>query len=869
MKLKKVLFGSLLMSVAFAACTNEELLEVNAPADLKGAVSLGEGYTIEGVKGINSRYVISAGANGALSAVWEKTDTVGGAWIGYQTEDQVEAAQDDFNEFTSVMSNHPFAFDKGSTDMTVGKFSAPTNVYEGKYILYYPFNYKMKAVGPNVPVKFDANPVMDCTAGKELDHVNANTFAWGMLTAAGGPEAGTFSLNQAGNVWVIKLGVDAANVDRAQNQVVEKIIIEASDKFYNEGYLKANGKAAAENKYAKYTGVYNDGAETISTYILSPENATADYQITAAGATGMTKKPFYLSTLRAKSDITEFTVRAIMANGRIFSKKIELDTEDSASKTLFQKITRKDADGKDIKEGKIIELNVILDTEEVAGSIYTVDQFNKAMAQSNPGEIILGADITLPSFTFNKKDKFVTITGSKLIVKGDMEVTAGTLEIENLNVEGELNVAGILTADMLDAEDAVTVSDGGALIIADVPAESKFPALTVSGTVEVKAPKYTSIEVGFGSEVTVNGGDVKGALVVGNRATVNLNGKVVLSGTTTVTGELATATPDANNEVVNKGTLKMKKGSVVAGTYKNQGTVEVDATGSDNADIPTYIIENNGTVKVSGKGEDMAIGSVKNNAAVTGTNPLNAGKMEIDLTAVDDETMSDVTPKSITFATATSLDIKKGELKEAAANDIKVVTGATMNVGEKAVFTAASGNASEGLIVIEKNEGAASANLASAKIAAKITANSQMVTTTAGKLGYSNINTIILAGSDIKIDANEEVTKLQNIKNLILMNNVTFAKDVTLSNTTAFSVEGSVTLKHDGLTASVVDTYRVLTIANGTINGSLVVGKGVTLKADPAITVNLKGTSTLTAEDDTTSDNEDGKIVGISMQFVQ
>ena len=143
-----------------------------------------------------------------------------------------------------------------------------------------------------------------------------------------------------------------------------------------------------------------------------------------------------------------------------------------------------------------------------------------------------------------------------------------------------------------------------------------------------------------------------------------------------------------------------------------------------------------------------------------------------------------------------------------------------------------------------------------------------MVTTADGKLGYTNINTIILAGSDIKVDTDNEVDKLQSIANLILMNNVTLAKNVTLTAATAFSVEGTVTLKHDGLTASVVDTYREFTIANGTINGSLVVGKGVELKSTGALTVNLKGTSTLTAENDTTADDENGKITNISMQFV-
>jgi len=77
------------MTVAFTACTNEEILEVNAPSNMDEAVALGEGYAIVGSKGVESRFVINEN-DGKFTTTWEKTDMVGGAWIGYQTKAEEE-----------------------------------------------------------------------------------------------------------------------------------------------------------------------------------------------------------------------------------------------------------------------------------------------------------------------------------------------------------------------------------------------------------------------------------------------------------------------------------------------------------------------------------------------------------------------------------------------------------------------------------------------------------------------------------------------------------------------------------------------------------------------------------------------------------
>lgn len=786
MKLKQILFGGLLLAVPFTACTNEELLEVNAPAaNLEEAIALGEGYTIVGTKGVDSRFVI----NSDFSATWETTDTVGGVWIGYQTAEQVAAGSDGFTNLVAnlgkVMSNHPFAFSKDLGGMKSVEFKAPTNVFQGKHILYYPYDAKMKAVADNVPVKFDANPVMDCTAGKELDHVNANTFAWTTIDAQGGPLAGEFDLKQAGNIWVIKLGADAANIDRTEGQTVEKVIIESAGALYNEAYISHNGKT----KYAEFKGQYNNGA-AINTYILTPENTTADYEISAAGTAGLTKKPFYLSMLPANKDIETLTVRVIMGNGRIFSKTLNKDENED----LFEEI---------IKAGQKVELSVILDTEEDADKIYTVDQFKKAIAASNPGDIVLGADITLDEFTFNKEDKTVSITGANLIVEGDIEVEAGTLTIGNLVAE----------------EGTITVGDDANFTFTSA---KEVGALIVSGSATATANKFTTANVQRAAVLSLTGTGtapaMTGALKIARAADVTLTGLTLKGATTNNEGELTM------NTVVNKATFT-SNGGYVSGTWTNVSTVNLKEATVEG-------LTNHGTVNVSGEEGSVDI----TNAAAVVADGLSAGVVNVKMTEEENELET-----AIINNAGSKLNIEKGIVVEADDDKITLEAEALIEVSKagQLVLNASSDlTAYEGRIIINvandvvQGTGTDCPAFNNADVAVKITDKKHITAGGADAKAYNhtNVKTLIMAGN---FEVNSTYATILQAKNLEVTSSFSMSADLTMNNGNTFAVNGSVTISGKN---NAVQTLNINGNGNW-IKGSLVLGKHITLEATTAATI--------------------------------
>lgn len=790
--------------MGFTACTNDELVDLNSPVSveeqLKNAVSLGEGYTIVGSKEAETRFVINSDLS---SAVWERTDTVGGAWIGYTTGNDVTVS------FSNIMSNHPFAFSKDLGGMKSVEFKAPTNVFAGKHILYYPFNYKIKGVVASIPVEFEQNPVMDCTAGKEMDHVNRNSFAWTTIDAQGGPEAGNFQLKQVSDIWVIKIGTDAANADRIANQTIEKIILESANNLYNTATLTKNNKT----KYSEFGGQYNNGAP-VSTYILTPENASADYQVTAAGDAGLTKKAFYLSTLPADENITSFTVRVILANGRIYSKTFAK----SENEALFEKI---------IAPGKKVELDVLLDTEDTTGAIYTAEQLNRALSAADPGTITLGADIELDNFTFNKAGKTANITGGKLIVKGDATITAGVVSVQAMKVGGKLTVNDTFTATALEADD-VKVGESGFFTSNGV--NDELGTVYVDGSATITAKKIADITVAKAAVLNLTGAEVKTSLKVLRSATATLNG-VTLSGSTTNTdGTIAFA----SGTNVNKGTLSSTStsaASTITGSFENVGTVNLTGTCYNNS---TGII-NNGTVNVKGSASTYAIANVVNAAATAaGVSPAKAaGKMVVEL-ASD----TDILTLDATFAAGTTIEIKKGSVNPSAAGKLTLADGAKMAVSGNAKFTLASTSTGDFVagseIQIAKKENLDLNSNGLGSIAGDINTVITSATELAAKVVTAStkmdavVKTWVLNGSGLAVTS-ENVNELV-AKNILVKSALDIKVDMTMAGT--FNVDGTVTLKN----TTAANVNLILCAGNGGLKnywkGSLTIEDDVKVKGD-------------------------------------
>lgn len=797
MKLKQILFGGLLVAVPFAACTNEDLIDTNVASTpdeaLAKAVSLGADFSIVGEKGADTRAYFTSDLRGS---VWERTDTVGGAWYAYTVDEGETGAYVDATN-KKLFSNHPFAFNKDLGGMTSVEFKANTNAFAGKYLLYYPYDSSVATVANNIPVKVDNNPTMDCTAGKELDHVNANMFAWcDAEFTTGGSQAGTFALKQAGNLLVLKLGSTGSYIDRIQGKGIERIIVESSSILYNEAKIQADATIASyEDMAGKYVPV-----GTNRTYVLTVKNAGEDYKITEEGEAGLTNKAFYLYMLPAEEAITSLTVKVIMEGGRMFKADLaKVNYSDAFSKLVA-------------KGGKKIELNVLLTTELGTAEIYTADQFVEALANAGNGATVnLATDITVPSLDFNKRAKTVTVTGASLTVEGALTVTDGTL-----------NISSNLSAG------SISVGEFGKLVANN---NVKSGDVTVAYEASITGGEIASASVTRGSELSLVNVTVKNGVQGVKSSTIKLN-NATLKGTSTFNESIIKVETAAAK---NQGTFTATGATINVGTQglTNEATMTLSSVEVDG----TKGIVNAAGATLNLNGGDSEISKIENAAAVTLPTAKAAGKVVVAL----GNKANTVTTE---LDNAGKITVSKGTLKESEANKFAMkatsvidlttansvldvnasTTGSNILVGSKIIVMSA------GNIVL--NGGSLGANKS---VATEVTAQNQLDT----KIAITGITEVILNADGLEVDAT--TANILAGKVLTLKNNVKFtgaASTMTMNN--ALNVDGDVTLTSENAT-SAITLVKTATAVNK-IKGKLTIGKNVSLAGDGTgrSTVNVK-----------------------------
>lgn len=775
------------MSVAFTACTNEEILEVNAPANLDEAVALGEGYTIVGSKGVDSRFVISE-KDGKFAATWEMTDMVGGAWIGYQTK--ADKLNGTVTSFGKIMSNHPFSITKDLGDMKTVEFTAPTNMYEGKHVLYYPYDPEMKSVTDYIPVEIEQNQTMDCTEGKELDHINANSFSWTTIDAKGGPVAGKFKLDQVTNLVVLKLGAEGKAADRFLDKKIDKIIIEAYGTNADDEWVPAfNNKARlagnSEGTNAKFAGQLTYPSQ-IGTYVLDVENITSDYIATEEEE--VAEKPFYLAMLKAEDYIETVVVRAIMTNERIVSKTFEKDDYED----LFDQLMQAD------DQNELIEWEVIFDTEEKEGLIYTLDQLKDELSSSNT-EFVLGADITVDELTLESSDRldFTSEKGQnyKLIVT------------EKLTIDEDTEVH--FKDGQLVTEDAeIVVADGGELH-ANVEILGN---ITVEGYAEVTAKEIQSVEIEKSGDMVINGAEIA-ELKLNKKSNVELS-NVVLYSTKVSEAEIA-----LNANVINKGAMVVEF-STLTGDLDNRGTISLEEAVVENT------IYNGGTIKVIGA--DMTLdGTVINeNASDVAGHVHGAGTINIEM---EDDAKFAMNGK-LENKVEGVVNLKKGHWT-AVQNSILENNG-YLYISKYSTLEIGNANKSKGMFVIAKDgtlkdlSGKIRTTLPSdAKFAAEVTKQAEFLT----KAKYTQINTLIMNCSGLNIVKGADGQGVVENLYWLVKKNINLTYDVTT--TKKIGVEGNVVVNSDK-TADVVGNQRTLTLGapGNYVDGVLTFGKLATVK---------------------------------------
>lgn len=560
MKLKHVLFSSLFLSVGFTACTNDELVDVQAPVvDTENAVSLGEGYTIIATKAANEAsraYMESLNA-----AVWEKTDTIGAAWYDMITAYDEDGTVAKSEAFDGKFSSYTwFKWDsQAGNNMSSAYFKSAANLSAGAYVLYYPYKKgELTYSQDGIPVSIATNQEMDCTEGNQLKGISKNIFAYAPVAFINGGEDQTreFKLNQLTNVLAISFKVEASDIFKLVKDVkIAKVIVKA-DNMVSDGIISV--PTVVDYNAGKYgEAKFEGGTTSAEQIILDVKNASDAYTIKAIDTP---TEYFYLSVLPLKANATSLTVQILTEDGKVYSKTMN-------DLSAFNELAK--------KEGQQIKLNVTLDKLEDVGTIYTADQFKTQWEEALAGErtelnVAEGLDLSDVDLTVNNAKANITITGKDVKVKS-LSVTNGSLTINNkLTVAGDVKVGA-------DAAPIATGTNGTLNVEGTMTVEGTTGDLTVG--------KIAGLDIAKSGKVTLKGADDKSEL-----STVNNRGELTLSDVT-LTKELTnTGDLTVNGTVNNKGIVN-QNGEMTTDSsaefYNNAG-----ATLNINVDTPNITIVN-------------------------------------------------------------------------------------------------------------------------------------------------------------------------------------------------------------------------------------------------------------------------------------
>lgn len=733
MKLKHVLFSSLFLSVGFTACTNDELVDVQAPVvDTENAVSLGEDFTIIATKVANGA-ASRAYMESLNAAVWEKTDTIGAAWydmiIEYNEDGTVAKSETFDGKFSSYTW---FKWDsQAGNNMSSAYFKSAANLSAGAYVLYYPYKKgELTYSQDGIPVSIATNQEMDCTEGNQLKGISKNIFAYAPVAFINGGEDQTreFKLNQLTNVLAISFKVEASDIFKLVKDVkIAKVIVKA-DNMVSDGIISV--PTVVDYNAGKYgEAKFEGGTTSAEQIILDVKNASDAYTIKAIDTP---TEYFYLSVLPLKANATSLTVQILTEDGKVYSKTMN-------DLSAFNELAK--------KEGQQIKLNVTLDKLEDVGTIYTADQFktqwDAALTSTDPVTLTIGDGVDLSDVDLKlDKNVNVTLAGKSLKVKS-LDVTNGSLTINNeltvagdvtigsnakgftttdgvLSVEGNLNVAGTAQDVKVAKLEGLDVDASGVISIEGVKntkGESIVELGTVNneGTLTLKSIKVKDLtntnsveiadaDVSNEGTITNNGTFAMSAYGFANNGTFNQNGTI--TATTGVFNNKAGATLNINADTKNITIVNVAKTDKAAAAVINVAKDITLATSS------TKSIKNNGIINVNGtivEGSGALVQSTADariNVASTGTisiNQANTGVTGGYVMVVKGSTVKDSGNKCAVVATEVTATTEANDINHAAnvymmkgnftdaqisthASENLVFTGGTITLNDEAVI---------------------------------------------------------------------------------------------------------------------------------------------------------------------------------------
>ena len=606
MKVKKSYLAALVLPLAFAACSEEELVP-NVPT-----VSLEDRETFDLVLSATKPSLFDGttrlGINENNQFVWEKgTDVVGAALADGQDYGDVSS--------NNIFLNYPFTANDNATQSS---FSGKSAVVYGTYFFHFPYvdHLKRGALSMNfpsaqkytVPTKEDdLTSLQQVVKGMKLvsplyQFENGVTFE-GAATA-------THNVDFSNLYSVVEVKITPSNI-KVDEVKVEKITLESTTDIISKATLKTDilattkivGTENAADLAAKMEGFYEKVYDQ------------AIYNVTESS-------PIVLSVdeLALEEGVVE-SVYVLVPKGAYNGLTLTVNTSEGVYTREISKVINLG-----IAEATVAEddVDVVLDDILTIGA--AID-FN----DNGTGNVVLPESFDITSqLDWNNavsflKNHAIAYLNKDIEFNLKQDVTVDELPAFNLTIIGNkkltLNCNYTITANNVSqftADDVTLVVAAGKTLTLNVPMTG-FNAVENKGTLNVNATQTKPI-TNFGTmniagTVILSGTIANGVAKIGNtpaqpayiniasesEVTANFNN---FAGTITVSGKLTTVTTNDDALVINKE-------AEVAGTLTNNGTLT--HSGILSAAVNNYknIEINNGAVgaanAITGYGDDAII----------------------------------------------------------------------------------------------------------------------------------------------------------------------------------------------------------------------------------------------------------------------
>ena len=488
MRTKQLMMAALALPLAFAACTNEEIVENNIPQlgseKVVGAKLIANGASINLIEDAQSR-ITNGGFDG--------NDKLGLAWFNNPVEKNGTILGTQNSEAFTWATNHIYNNYLAQKN-EAGDFAINGEIYAGAYFVYYPY----KKVGQGSQLKFECSKKQDATLLTDRqtkdEHMSKSLNLSQRMILTGEEADENFKLNiQAApantmNAFVVRpilvkegtayeevkdllSGVKITKVTIQTNEAVFATTatvnpLKLSEAQFRDGKFNADDTRASVDKAVLEDGAleYGEHVKSISTEVGYANNLAEDQLSDILVYTFATKEP-------TKALTSSKTIVIIETNVGKFTYE---------HPNLLAALNKAvDKDGKEVKTFinsvgalKLLEVNLDLQDLVMNSPIKTADQWNQTMkfyaAQGNdvkvkvskltfteaePMTLPTNINVTVTSGDITFESGVQTI-GQEFETSGNITVASGaTLNLnadvtaKSLTNKGNTNVNAILTTD--------------------------------------------------------------------------------------------------------------------------------------------------------------------------------------------------------------------------------------------------------------------------------------------------------------------------------------------------------------------------------------------------------------------------------------